>query len=400
MSAQQIASIAAALVGAGTLYINPATAIAAAAQNGTSNAPYSTLAAAVAVANASAVQAWRFVLSPSFAYAGEAPVTVPGGKIYLFESMLRSTTFPGFTWQPSGDFPSNPATASVLFLRNLQVVGPCTISDPGVPATDARAGTENCGFSGAGSITKTGTGGLTWNFAGVSNAELQATFSDSVASAIDAPVNLGNTDLFVSNTQFASNCTSLTCRRLFAKGCSFEQNINLSGTVAELQASVWKVAGRTVTFTGAPGTVLVDSLTYATHLTQNVAIANGGPSTIEAILSGVKQTLGYTGAAPVTHTVLPANHPPGLYQINRCLMRDAAGLTGTVVATHNWHDSGGAQSASSAAASIVGTGIVVLAANNNVVFSDGTQAITVDWAPALVTGSPSMRLYSSAVRVA
>ena len=384
---------------AGSYFIDASTRTPRYQQNGTIAAPFSTITAAVAAANASSLQAVTFNIESSFAYAAEAPLVIPGGKIYIFQSSLRSCAFPGVAWTPTGSFTLNPLTASVLFLRNLQVTGPISIITGAVPATDARAGAENCGFDGP--ITQSGSSFITWNFSGISNAELIATTSTSVSSIVSAPVDLRNSDVFVSDTQFSAGCTSLRAGRLFAKSSTFEQNIFVHNTVFEAQGCLWKAIGRSVTFVGAPGIMTIDALTYSSFLLDAATLVNGNFFSALALLGNFGQSLAWDTVTPATqtHVVLPAIHPPGYYQINRSCFRRVTASAGTITPTINWTDPNVGPSSTAVTVSLVGTGIVALAGNTNLIYSNGNGAVSVVWTVAGVTGSPIIDIYSSATRV-
>lgn len=368
-------------------------------QNGSVSAPFSTLTAAVEAANARSQQAITFNIESSFAYAAEAPLQIPGGRIYIFQSSLRSCAFPGVVWTPTGSFTVDPLTASVLFLRNLQVTGPIDILTGAVPATDARAGAENCGFSGP--ITQSGSSFVTWNFSGISNAELIATTSTSVSSIVSAPVDLRNADVFVSDTQFAAGCTSIRAGRLFAKSSTFEQDIFAHNAVIEAQGCLWKAIGRSVTFVGAAGVMTVDALTYSSFLLDDTTLVNGNFFSALALLGDFGQSLAWDTVTPATqtHVVLPAVHPPGYYQINRSCFRRVTASAGTITPTTNWTDPNVGPTSTAQTVSLVGTGLVAIAANTNLIYTNGNGAVSVVWTVAGVTGSPVIDIYSSATRV-
>lgn len=325
-------------------------------------------------------------------YSAEPEVLVPDGVNYVFDGVVKrgGMRLPAFRWQPSGNL------TSWLTFRHT-AVGSLEIEDgPGGAAVAAVLSYDDCECGGVESVA---AGQIRLNLQGINISTFVSVGPlGQVATTVTAPVIIANGVVFASRVQFTSGCTVVAVPVLLASGCVFEQDVELEAD-SEVRNCIWRSGGFGITF-AVPGSLLVDSRTFQSIIEHAVVMTGGQYGTDEAVLSGHQTLLAWDATAPVGLTVLEAPHPPGLYQINRCVMRNVAAITGTLAVQHDWEDPvRGAQTAAAAAQPLTATGIMNVPANNNVVRSSGAVAITQTFIPAAVTGSPSVDLHSSAVRV-
>lgn|SRR5512139_2778892 len=97
---------------------------------------------------------------------------------------------------------------------------------------------------------------------------------------------------------------------------------------------------------------------------------------------------GYTFAAPLVVTVLPAGHQPGFYMINISVFLTTAGAGGNINGTQlAWNEQGfGAASLTFGNVSLTATGLIFDL--NRKFQSSGLGPITYTITPASVSGSP------------
>lgn len=155
------------------------------------------------------------------------------------------------------------------------------------------------------------------------------------------------------------------------------------------------------TSAGAPRQSIVGQFPSEISASLLAALVAYGLATDATNPATVQSVIGYDAAAPVVMTLLAAPHAPGLYMLQRELMRRVTAVTGTLALTQAWSDpSIGATTATGAAGSLVGApGLVALTTNQAAFFSDGTADITLTWTPTAVTGAPSCDIYGVVTRL-
>ena len=94
------------------------------------------------------------------------------------------------------------------------------------------------------------------------------------------------------------------------------------------------------------------------------------------------------GQGPFSLTVLPAGHPPGLYEMKRMFSRHVAALSGSVIIQSTWHDpTGGSQALISPSLGLNAAGPLGLA-SNVLMNSDGIEPLVFSGVFTGVTGAP------------
>lgn len=131
--------------------------------------------------------------------------------------------------------------------------------------------------------------------------------------------------------------------------------------------------------------------------------ATGFALAVPALFTGVpygapQEELNYAAAAPSTVlTLLPDNHPEGLYLLSAPIVIRTASGAGTIAPTFTWNTpTAGAQSKT-----LTGVAVTALGTFGNgplTVYSDGTAPITVQYTPAGIGAAPVIDIYASAVQ--
>lgn len=254
-----------------TLYVDAATLTPLSDQYGTAVAPYSTLTAAVARANASSDIAFYFVISFGN-YQSEAPLMLLSSRRYIFEGVFRSSVImrlPTVVWTVA-----SPGTSFLLF-RNVEA-GLVTVLDGSPVSTTAVIVYENSACQGINAATSLAT--LTVLMSGTSLASYQTSTNTFVlAVARLAAINLNNGTLFAQNVQFDSTCPLVRALSVLAAGCAFSQSMQIEAETVEIRESLWTVAGGpfSLTFMGAAGLAFLDSSTQHHFDTGEVTLVNG-----------------------------------------------------------------------------------------------------------------------------
>jgi hypothetical protein len=248
-----------------TLWVDAGTTVAALEQDGSTERPYSTVTAAVAVANASATTAWHFIVEFGD-YSSEAQVTIPQNRNYVFEGAAKIgavMVLPSFLWQPSGNL-----TSALVF--RTAVVGKVEIEDGiGGPTTSAFLVYDQCEARGVEQISGTGSVRVTVNGRTATVFTSAAFLLDQVAASVTQPVVLSVGALLLAYCQASA---ALTAPQLAADSCTFDADITVTGSTAELRSSGWLQNGLAVTFTTPPGLLLLDSMTDASFQNSDVVL--------------------------------------------------------------------------------------------------------------------------------
>ncbi len=115
----------------------------------------------------------------------------------------------------------------------------------------------------------------------------------------------------------------------------------------------------------------------------------------------VKQ-IGWTAAAPLVLTVLPAGHGPGTYELIMAVIVRVAAGAGNITRSFGYSAPtfGATSIAQFGSTNINTTGHTPASFNVLGAESDGTAAITLTLVPAGVTGSPVLDVYATASLIA
>jgi len=142
---------------------------------------------------------------------------------------------------------------------------------------------------------------------------------------------------------------------------------------------------------------LDDISTFLPHTqTDQFSVTGGTLSTNTLAIYPTQSTLGNPLSGVITLDVVPAGHPPGLYNINLAIIARVAG-TGTVVRTYNYSNAGAKTLSAFATLQVTTLGSVAPAGTGSVVVaSDGVSAIQVVLTPAGIGGTPSWDVWASA----
>lgn len=251
-----------------TLYVDTATLVETQDQYGSAVAPYKTLTQAIAHANASATAAWQFVIAFGN-YSAEAALECLPNKRYIFKGVLRIPgimRLPPILWTVTGN-----RTSQIVF--QAVTVGLITVLDGIVPAINAICIFEGCECNGIDAAAALSD--ITLAILGTSLASFQTTTTPIVQMvARTNPILLRSGSIFAQNCQFESTCTKIEASQLLTDGCSFAQDIEISGVSSELRASKWPVGPFDFEFSGSPGTLSVDTDTRHYFDIQNVTLIN------------------------------------------------------------------------------------------------------------------------------
>ena len=251
-----------------TIYIDKNTDTLSGDATGTINRPFDNVTDAVAFAHASAFSFYVFHVIGGD-YSAESTVSLIENKRYIFRGAARSPTFallPAFTWAVTG--------TNTNLLQFIEVaVGTVTITDGTTPAVAANLLFQDALVTGV--SQPSGTSFVNLAIAGESLAAFTTSSTLAVLSSVRTNAISFKGDLFLTNTQFEVTCPSITARRIFAFGCSFFQDITLSGTTAEFRNCLWNNSTPSITFSGSAGTVYSDGVTAARFLNALGTVTNG-----------------------------------------------------------------------------------------------------------------------------
>lgn len=208
-----------------------------------------------------------------------------------------------------------------------------------------------------------------------------ATFDNCV---IDNPnVDSGGADLTLNNCRFSNptdvSAENLTVRNTFPTG-----------------------------FYSAGDTLTIDKSSYEAGLKGGFTITAVVGIEISDVLDGL-ESIGYTAAAPLVLTLMPAGHLPGMYSLGWDItVRTAAGA-GSLTRTFSYSiPTSGAVTTSTVGNQLPATGLGrptpsgtnPSAYCNVMVRSDGVNAITMTITPAGIAGAPVMDVYGCAALMA
>lgn len=252
-----------------TIYIDQSTRVAAADRNGSVLAPFATITEAIAFINEQPGVAWH--LECAFGdYSAEPTIELLPNRRYVFDGVFRSSVLmrlPTFLWTVAG-----PDTSYVQF-RNVEA-GLVTIVDGSPISTVTVIVYENAACRGINAATSLAT--ISMIISGISLASYQtseSTFAFAVARS--APILLNNGIIYAQNCQFDSTCTLIRAVSILANGCSFGQDIQITGTEVEIRDSRWTHLGHPFTFTGAAGTAFLDPTTQHSFDIGSAVLVNG-----------------------------------------------------------------------------------------------------------------------------
>lgn len=210
--------------------------------------PFHTIAAAVASAKSLSLASPVLRIAPGD-YSAEPVAVLDQARVWLLEGVVSGMThLPAITVSVTGT--PAPWPTSGLVLRNCSV-GALIIADGSPPAGDGVVVAENVLFTAG--ITQSGTSPLSVLLSGISsaNGRVEGTI---VSSLVTGPISLPHANLALSNTQVQSTCT---CNKLTADGCQFDGAIFIGDISAQFSTCVFATGA--LTFTGSPGTVVMDS---------------------------------------------------------------------------------------------------------------------------------------------
>jgi hypothetical protein len=230
------------------------------------------------------------------------PIVIPQNVICTIQGFVSGQAALGnLTWQTSGGL-----LQSGLLLRNVSVPD-VTIVDGSSPASLAIMVFENVTvspifFSGTGDITQTGTSTIQAQLSGISSAE--TSLSGVVVSSLvaGAVTTAGAFNLGVENTAFSG---PVSASLLFAAGSQFDGNITIRGAEAELVSS--RVGAITIEFSGAPGTLKLDTVPHYWFITNGATLVNGSIVSLGAVVINqtVEATVGTITAGGLATISLP-----------------------------------------------------------------------------------------------
>jgi len=253
-----------------TLYVDQNTLVEPEDQCGSSVAPYATLTAAIAHANAGTFTACHFVVAFGD-YRSEPPLQLIANRRYVFDGPFRSSVLmrmPLVVWTVAG-----PDT-SYLHFRNVEA-GLVTVLDGSPVSATTVIVFENSACQGINAAVALAA--MTVLMSGTSLASYETSANTFVlAVARQAAVNLNNGILFAQNVLFEASCPLIRANQILVDGCSFAQNVQVNGTGVELRESRWTTTGSySLTFMGAAGTAQMDPHTQHSFDVGNVTLVNG-----------------------------------------------------------------------------------------------------------------------------
>lgn len=328
-----------------------------------------------------------FIIAPSYSYSNEDPITIPPGKIWNFESILPSTS-PQFIWNPTGSFSQDPLTTSILFFRHMNL-GSITID--GYHATDVFFIAENCFING---LNITNGSSITIALQGNTNVVYDHLTTNLVASVVLNPIDCDQATILTQNTQFND---TINCGKLFAKSCSFNNNIIVNNHVTEIMESIFKSA---VIFDFVTNGYL-DQSTYGNYLLNNCQTNNGILSSDGVLISLLNDKFWDTDidGYNISLSILPANHPMGLYEF-KMTVTITKNIAGFITPTQIWSDPHvGPQSSDGSNISTNNMGAVNVVFGTSIIQSNGTIPLSLN---LFYMGNPGvMRCWiaASAIRV-
>lgn len=251
-----------------TLYVDQHTLVELADQNGSTIAPFATLRAALEYANAQSGVSWHLVMAFGD-YSGEGTLSLLPGRRYVFDGVFRSSQvmrLPPMLWTVAG-----PATNYIQF-RNVEA-GLVTVLDGSPTSTTTVIVYENAACQGINAASSLAT--FTIIMSGGSLASFQTSSSTFVLGVVRAnAVNINVGEIFAQNIQFDATCPLVRATNVLCDGCSFAQDMQVSGPSVELRESRW-TGTRTLTFTGSAGTAFLDPHTQHSFDVGAVTLVNG-----------------------------------------------------------------------------------------------------------------------------
>ncbi len=206
-----------------------------------------------------------------------------------------------------------------------------------------------------------------------------------------------------------SDCTVFSTLDLidlnFAVDCIFGSAVTCTGS-AIIQGCTFS-GNLTVT-----GVLNIDSYSYLQAVRAGHTITAGTLNIVDAVVGPTQSQLAWNPAISVNSnvlTVLPANHPPGIYSINVAMVLQALATLSWSNATGNLSVNGVSAPLRSINTSVLinggvtgrnlfaGSGTAEQAAVGPItVFSAGVNAVTFQMTTVGTTGTPSIDLYASA----
>lgn len=252
---------------ASTLFVDGSTEVTAGLQDGSILTPFATVQAALNFIAGSSYTSWHVCVAFGN-YSGEPALVVPDGKDVVLEGVIRrgAMTLPAVSWSVTGNLTSR------LGFRNI-IVGKVTVIDGATPATNAVLTYENCSIGG---VETTGTSFLTLVPTGTSLASFSEAVSPVVSCAVAGDILVWQGVMFANNVQFRAPTTLVRCGEIHASGCTFNTDIEVTGTVAEFEGCHWDTPGNAdVIFTGAAGTLTFDGESVYDWGLANGSVING-----------------------------------------------------------------------------------------------------------------------------
>lgn len=222
------------------LFVDKNTTVALDDQNGTIEKPYSGIQQAIDRAAGSGSPTWE--IKVAFGDYTADSLTMPSNLRLVVEGPTKRGTDCAtgpITWTVTGN-----NTSAVTFKRLN--VGPLTVVDDVTPATLVRLIYLECDCRG---VNVTGTSNVNLAYGSETNANFDPSLSSVTSAVVSGDINNGTGILLASNTQFQSTCTSITAGSMFAGGCSFAQDITISGATLQIITSTFSGSGHTVTST-------------------------------------------------------------------------------------------------------------------------------------------------------
>jgi hypothetical protein len=304
-------------------------------------------------------------------YSAETIVIGPD-QPFAFVAYPSQPVFPAITRTLA---PASITSESDLYIEAMQVADISLVRDPVTMLT--LVDVEN----GSGSIScanLTGMGRVTSN---------SLNHVDASETTVASYYNFGE-DSFIQGTFFNCGFAASSGHDSFASGIFYQCNATtahctLFGTFHDCQ-----ITGGAEIFTGSTA----DLATFQQ--------AGGTTPAALTLFTGntTKSNLGWNAAAPVTLTLLLANHhPKGLYLVTAEFIKRTSATTGTATRTIDWSaPTIGALTKTTTGFDLAASGATLQGETPLVIESDGTADISVTFTPATVTGSPVIDVYATA----
>lgn len=237
-------------------------------ENGSSVAPFTNVADAAAQA---------VLLGPATSvtinvapgdYSTDGTITLVQNVAWILQGAVsESCIIPAVVWAATGT--AAPFPTSALVLRNLSVAS-VTINDGTLPAVSATLALENVDV--LGDVVQTGTGIIVTLVSGLASANTDIT-GIQVASIIEGNLNTPHSNVGLTNTRVNGD---ITCAILSMSGSAANGSIICTNAACEIQTSrLGKTPNPTVTFTGSPGILRLDSENGTLWFSSGSILTNG-----------------------------------------------------------------------------------------------------------------------------